>query len=159
CQHLFVEHRPTARVVGTYRLQTGRSATEKLGFYSEREFDFAPYEHLRDSLVELGRACIDREHRSFEVLTLLWRGIVRYALDHSARFLIGCSSLNSQSPQEGSRMYWALQKFLVEPSLRTIPRPDFRIPLEACDPTALCLNPPRLLRGYLSVGAQICAEP
>ena len=159
CDHLIVEHHSSGNIIGTYRLQTGTVAAKNLGFYGEREFDFGPYEHLRSSLVELGRACIHREHRSFEVLTALWRGVVRYALDHNARFLIGCSSLNSQSPQEGSNMYWGLQKFLVEPALRTRPQPNCRIPVDPVSPAGLKVDPPRLLRGYLSVGAQICGEP
>src|SRR5436305_12757981 len=35
CDHLIVEHRPTARVVGTYRLQSGPTASNNIGFYSE----------------------------------------------------------------------------------------------------------------------------
>src|SRR5438132_11309923 len=36
CDHLIVEHRWTRQVVGTYRLQTGTSATRHLGYYSAR---------------------------------------------------------------------------------------------------------------------------
>src|SRR6266496_804110 len=39
CDHLVVEHVPTARIVGTYRLQTGLAAGANLGYYSEQEFD------------------------------------------------------------------------------------------------------------------------
>lgn len=159
CDHLIVEHRPSRQVVGTYRLQTGRVAASNLGYYSAREFDFSPYEPIRDSLVELGRASIHRNHRSFEVLTLLWRGIASYALQRNARYLIGCSSLTSQCPQEGSDMYWRLREFLVEPGLRTSPRPGFTIPIGAAVPEVPRINPPRLLRAYLSIGAQICGEP
>src|SRR6266498_2579709 len=42
CDHLLVEHRPTGEIVGTYRLQTGTTAAENLGYYSEQEFDFHP---------------------------------------------------------------------------------------------------------------------
>ena len=159
CDHLIVEHRPSQQVVGTYRLQTGWVAGSNLGYYSEREFDFSPYEPIRNSLVELGRASIHRDHRSFEVLTLLWRGIASYALQRNARYLVGCSSLSSQCPQEGSDMYWRLKEFLVEPVLRTSPRPGFTIPISAAIPEMRCINPPRLLRAYLSIGAQICGEP
>jgi len=159
CDHLIVEHRPSRQVVGTYRLQTGRVAGSNLGYYSEREFDFSPYEPIRNSLVELGRASIHWEHRSFDVLTLLWRGIASYALQRNARYLIGCSSLTSQCPQEGSDMYWRLREFLVEPVLRTSPRPGFTIPIGAAVPEMPRINPPRLLRAYLSIGAQICGEP
>lgn len=159
CDHLIVEHRPSRQVVGTYRLQTGRVAARNLGYYSAREFDFSPYEPIRSSLVELGRASIHRDHRSFEVLTLLWRGIARYATERKARYLIGCSSLTSQCLQEGSDMYWGLREFLVEPALRTSPQRGFSIPIEAPNPVTPRINPPRLLRAYLSIGAQICGEP
>ena len=159
CDHLIVEHRKTGAVVGTYRLQTGRVAATNLGYYSEREFDFSPYEPIRNWLTELGRACIHPRHRSLEVLTLLWRGIASYALARNARYLIGCSSLTSQCEQDGSDMYWRLQKFLVAPSLRTRPRPEFSIPITAPTPGMLRINPPRLLRAYLSIGAQICGAP
>ena len=159
CDHLIVEHRATGEVVGTYRLQTGRVAATNLGYYSEREFDFSPYEPIRNSLLELGRACIQQIHRSLEVLTLLWRGIASYALARNARYLIGCSSLTSQCHQEGSNMYWHLQEFLVPSTLRTSPRPEFSIPITTPTPGMLCINPPRLLRAYLSIGAQICGAP
>jgi len=77
CEHLLVEDRsednPAKRIVGTYRMQTGETAARNLGYYSEQEFSFAPYEPLRAGILELGRASIDREHRTPEVLTLLWR--------------------------------------------------------------------------------------
>src|SRR5689334_12749258 len=58
CDHLLVEHTPTGEVVGTYRLQTGRMAAANRGYYSEQEFDFAPFERVRGELIELGRACV-----------------------------------------------------------------------------------------------------
>jgi putative hemolysin len=56
-------------------MQSGITACRQLGYYSAQEFDFDPYEELRPQLLELGRACIERERRSGEVLTLLWRRI------------------------------------------------------------------------------------
>src|SRR5215467_4082191 len=98
CDHLIVEQLPNRRVVATYRLQTGATAAAQQGYYSAREFDFAPFEKLRSEMVELGRAAIHSDHRSFEVLSMLWRGIAEYARERGARYLIGCSSLSSQSP-------------------------------------------------------------
>ena len=63
CNHLIVEHLATGEIVGTYRLQTGAHAAANIGYYSEREFDFAPYEPLRGEMIELGRACVHAEHR------------------------------------------------------------------------------------------------
>jgi 1-acyl-sn-glycerol-3-phosphate acyltransferase len=58
CDHLIVEELATSEIVGTYRLQTGQLAAANLGYYSEREFDFAPYEPFRCEMIELGRACV-----------------------------------------------------------------------------------------------------
>jgi putative hemolysin len=159
CDHLIVEHRASGEVVGTYRLQTGQVAAQCLGYYSAREFDFSPYQAIRNSLVELGRAAIHPDHRSFEVLTLLWRGIARYAEERSARYLIGCSSLTSQCLQEGSNMYWQLQSFLARPALRTVPASRFRFPIATPWPAAPAARPPKLLRAYISIGAKICGPP
>src|SRR5689334_18801122 len=96
CDHLLIEESHTGEIVGTYRLQTGNVAAANHGYYSEREFDFNVYEPLRSQVIELGRACVDKAHRNFSVLHLLWRGIATYALERNARFLVGCSSLTSQ---------------------------------------------------------------
>src|SRR5262249_45705509 len=159
CDHLLVEHRGTRQIVGTYRLQTGSAAARNRGYYSAQEFDFAPYEALRGKLVELGRACIHRDHRSFEVLTLLWRGIAAYAMERNARYLVGCSSLTSQSASEGAAVYAALQDFLAEPSLQTVPLPGHQFSLDGHTWLPSLARPPKLLRAYLSIGARICGPP
>jgi putative hemolysin len=157
CDHLIVEHVTTSEIVGTYRLQTGAMAAANAGFYSEREFDFSPYERLGNSVIELGRACVDRDHRSTDVLYLLWRGIAQYAVSHGGRYLIGCSSLTSQDHAHGTAVYEAMQAHLVPPHLRTMPQPAFAMPLmpsENANDKA-----PKLLRAYLAVGAKICGPP
>lgn len=158
CDHLIVEEKVERKVVGTYRMQSGNAALKDLGYYSAQEFDFAPYECIRSQILELGRASIDREHRSSEVLTLLWRGIVQYAMHHNLRYLIGCSSLTSQNPREGWAMYEQLKSFLVAPEFRTIPTAEFACPTPE---EALVENPkvPKLLKTYLALGAKICATP
>jgi hypothetical protein len=102
-------------------MQTGDiAAKSNLGFYSAREFDFTPYEGIRDSLIELGRACVHKDHRSFSVISLLWKGIISYAVERHARYLIGCSSLTSQDPALGSAMFQQLSKAHLSPPLRII---------------------------------------
>ena len=155
CEHLIVQHEASGDAVGTYRLQTGLMAMQNYGYYSEREFDFAPYESIRDSIVELGRACIHRDHRSKEVLQLLWKGIARYAVQY-ARYLIGCSSLTSQEPALGTAVYLALQGYLTEPRFRTLPTEAFSMPLVCAAADA---SIPKLLRAYLAIGARPCGPP
>jgi putative hemolysin len=169
CDHLLVEDKTDGRVVGTYRMQSGSTAATNLGYYSEQEFAFAPYEPLRRDILELGRASIDREHRTPEVLTLLWRGIAQYAHDMGLRYLIGCSSLNSKDPAEGWLMYRELERYRVSPEFETVPTATYECPTEqAGRDTQLSADPlnlstptkvPKLLKTYLTIGARICAPP
>jgi putative hemolysin len=159
CDHLIVIEETTGDVVGTYRMQTGEMAARSgCGFYCAREFHFAPYEPIRNSLIELGRACVHQDHRSFTVISLLWKGIIEYALEHRGRYLIGCSSLTSLDPALGSAMFHQLsRKHLAAESLRTQPLSALAIPI---DPRPIpCSPPPKLLRAYLSIGARICGPP
>jgi putative hemolysin len=182
CEHLLVEDKlednPARRIVGTYRMQSGSTAARNLGYYSEQEFSFAAYEALRPGILELGRACIDREHRTAEVLTLLWRGIAQYATDMGLRYLIGCSSINSNNPAEGWQMYGQLEHYRVPPEFETVPTAAYACPIEqqsAHAQPSLCPSDrslqeavasspaqckvPKLLRTYLVIGARIAAPP
>jgi len=165
CDLIIVEHCGKRQVVGTYRLQTGVMAAANLGYYSEREFHFEPYEPLRGSLVELGRACIHREHRSTDVLYLLWRGIAEYATRHGGRYLVGCSSLTSQDAAHGLAVYESLAACLVSSELRTAPRNGFALPDASSQGSSndvgasVNVHVPKLLRTYLVVGAKICGPP
>jgi putative hemolysin len=158
CDHLIVEHLPSRQVVGTYRLQTGVNAAAKLGYCSAQEFDFQPYEPSRAEMIELGRACVHIQHRNLIVLGMLWQGIARYAQQHGARYLLGCSSLTSQDPAVGASAYTQLcRKNLSAPPWRTRPLPEYDCPLNllADEPVKI----PKLLRAYLSIGAKICGPP
>jgi putative hemolysin len=159
CEHLLVEEKATGRIIGTYRMQSGMTAWAHLGYYSAQEFDFAAYAELRPQLLELGRACIEREHRTGEVLTLLWRGIAQYAHHHGLRYLIGCSSVPSQDAATGWAMYHRLAPFLAAPHLRTQPVTKCRLPVPASDTAVPETKVPKLLKTYLAVGARICSEP
>jgi putative hemolysin len=175
CEHLLVEDKqennPFRRVVGTYRMQSGATALRNLGYYSEREFNFASYELLRAGILELGRASIDREHRTPEVLTLLWRGIAQYANDMGLRYLIGCSSLTSKDPAEGWQVYRQLEQYRVSPEFETEPTAAYVCPSEhEGRPTQLQpqtedmslrtpFKVPKLLKTYLAIGARICGPP
>lgn len=157
CDHLVVRDGEDGdRVVGTYRLQSGAMAQTGRGYYSAREFDFAPFESHRDRIVELGRACIDARHRSFAVLSLLWRGIAAYAQARGARYLVGCSSITSLDERVGAAAWRRLQVHVVEPGLATRPRPAFACALEVEGPPPAI---PRLLTAYLALGAQVCGPP
>jgi putative hemolysin len=172
CEHLLVEDKVSRHIVGTYRMQSGVSAARNLGYYSEQEFNLAPYEPLRAGILELGRASIDRDHRTPEVLTLLWRGIAQYATDMGLRTLIGCSSLNSQDPAEGWRVFRQLEQYRVSAEFETMPTAGYVCPVEqeghgAQSPArqdmrthlSSSVKIPRLLKTYMAIGARIAAPP
>ncbi|RRJ94334.1 GNAT family N-acetyltransferase [Opitutaceae bacterium TAV4] len=159
CDHLIVREKATDTVVGTYRLQTGVEAGLRLGYYSEQEFDFTPFESVREEVVELGRACVAREHRNQSVLGLLWRGIAQYAQRHGGRYLVGCSSLTSRDADEGLAVYAQLaSRHLAAPGWRTSPQPGLECRATAGAPV-MEAKIPRLMAAYLAVGATICGEP
>jgi len=158
CDHLIVEHVPSKKIVGTYRLQTGLSAAQNLGYYSAQEFEFQAFEPLRAEIVELGRACVHRNHRNLVVLGLLWKGIADYAKNRGAHYLFGCSSITSQDAAVGASVYSELcRKHLASVEWRTKPLPAYDCSLAqlAAEPVEI----PKLLRAYLSLGAKICGPP
>jgi putative hemolysin len=158
CDHLVVEHVPSGTIVGTYRLQTGANAQSYLGYYSAQEFEFHVFEPLRPQIIELGRACVHRQHRNLVVLGLLWKGIADYAQQHGARYLLGCSSLTSQDPAVGASAYADLcRRHLAPLAYRTRALPAFDCPLEHLAAEAPKI--PKLLRAYLTIGAKICGPP
>jgi len=158
CDHLVVEHLATSQIVGTYRLQTGVNAGERQGYYCAQEFELDVFEPLRAEAIELGRACVHRQHRNLVVLGLLWKGIADYAQRHGARYLFGCSSITSQDAAVGASAYSELcRRHLAEPKWRTRPLPAYDCSLGelAAEPASI----PKLLRAYLTLGAKICGPP
>jgi len=158
CDHLIVEHLPSQQIVGTYRLQTGANAAKNLGYYCAQEFEFEVFEPLRAEMIELGRACVHRQHRNLIVLGMLWKGIANYARQHGGRYLLGCSSLTSRDPCVGATAYADLcRNHLAEPQWRTRPRAVYDCSLRqlAAEPVSI----PKLLRAYLLLGARICGPP
>jgi putative hemolysin len=154
CHHLIVET-DDAEIVGTYRLQTAEMA--RRGFYSAAEFDLQPLASIIGGAVELGRACIRRDHRNRRVLYLLWKGLANYLVAHGKRYLFGCCSLTSQDPAEGVRaLEFIRRNGYLHRTVRTAVKPGF-VPPPAEAGCADSLPP--LFRTYLRHGALVCGGP
>lgn len=160
CNHVMVVEHATGHVVGTYRMQTHEMARAGgLGFYSAGEFDLAtlPADVL-DNAVELGRACVAKDHRNIRVLLLLWKGLAGYLAHNRKRYLFGCCSLTSQDAGEGLRVMEHLRAAgHVHPTWHVSPLPSLE-----CSPTghiAGNVQIPRLMKIYLTYGAKICSAP
>ena len=161
CRHLMVVDRSTGHVVGTYRLQTSAMAAAGNGFYTAREYDLSdvPAEVLDDA-VELGRACISREHRNTRVLFLLWKGLADYVRHNGKRYLFGCCSLATQDSIEGVRVAaWLEANGHVDESVRVHPRASFACPLAAVPEDSDGVRVPPLFSIYLRYGARVCGAP
>lgn len=162
CHHLVIYDLTTDKPVGTYRLQTYPMAKTGKGFYSATEFDFSTMpETIKEGAVEIGRACIAKEHRSLQVLYLLWQGLGMYLSHNRKRYLFGCCSLTSQDPIEGKQvMDFLVRKGHIHPEVHVDP-----LPALLCYPGGFEAEEvkrpkvPRLMRVYLSFGAKICGPP
>ena len=95
---------------------------------------------------------------------MLWKGIASYAALCNARYMIGCSSITSQNEAEGITLYRDLrERYLVEPSFQTAPKPGFACREIADVPNQqianTCPEPPKLFRAYLDLSARLCGPP
>ena len=149
-------------LIGTYRMQTAAMAARGCGFYSAGEYDLGalPTSAL-DQSVEIGRACIHRDHRKRTVLFLLWKGLARYLVHNRCRYLFGCCSLTSQDQAVGIRLYRQLQAAgKVHPEFDVLPLPHTRC--EAPDDRVAALPDieiPPLFATYLRYGTLVCSRP
>jgi putative hemolysin len=163
CHHLIVVEKETNSVVGTYRIRTIEQAKNALGFYSSTEFclENLPPEVLANSM-EIGRACIAREHRNSRVLFLLWKGLAMYATKLRRRYLFGCCSLFTTDCSEGRRAARILKRgnyihetFKVDAREICQCKPEDFLTEDSDAETEL----PKLFGTYLRIGAKVCGEP
>jgi putative hemolysin len=160
CHHLLLVETASGSVVGTYRLQTAAQARAGAGLYCAGEFDLAPLAAIVAHGVELGRACIAREHRHGSALFALWRGLAAYLAWSKKRYLFGCCSLTSQDPRAGLALHRRLaREGHLHPRLAAA-----ALPALACvDPTPAAPEPqvelPKLFGTYLRYGGKVCSAP
>lgn len=160
CHHLLVEH--SGSIVGTYRMQTGDMARAHSGYYSNGEYHLEDLGRpLLDNAVEIGRACVAKEHRKQKVLFGLWRGLARYLMLQNKRYLFGCCSLTSQDTAEARVvMAWLREQHLVRPGPVARARPANRCDGPAPDPAAVAaVKLPTLFATYMRFGVRVCSEP
>ncbi|GJM21610.1 MAG: hemolysin [Planctomycetota bacterium] len=164
CHHLLVIHEgdPAHPVVGTYRLQTREMAQRNAGFYSDGEYVLADMgDTILNDAVEIGRACVAKEHRKQRVLFGLWKGLAAYITHTRKRYLFGCCSLTSQDPRdatETSAYLAANDKLRSDFCVRA--RPDYAcVDADPAPVNVAEVKLPTLFGTYLRFGALACSEP
>lgn len=169
CDHLIIVDKKTEAVVGTYRMNNSSSLQD---FYSQSEFDLKSFALPYSNFVELGRACIDTQHRTGVVISLLWKGIYFYMRHVKASLLFGCSSIKNITPKQAALVTKYFEqtgslncKYKIKPHL------SFKVPFFdeyfSSMPEKLSEEQmkaaegliPSLLKTYLKVGAEILGEP
>ncbi|HZH27842.1 MAG TPA: GNAT family N-acyltransferase [Azospirillaceae bacterium] len=162
CDHLLVIDHARGpgpeSVVGTYRL-IRRSAAERAGgFYSASEYDVERLVNYPGEILELGRSCVDAQHRTRPTMQLLWRGIAAYVFQFDIALMFGCASLPGTDAQAlALPLSYLHHHHLAPPALRPRALPERHvdmnlIPQDAVDPRAALNMLPPLVKGYLRLG-------
>ncbi|MEM7568598.1 MAG: GNAT family N-acyltransferase [Pseudomonadota bacterium] len=169
CDHLLViDHSDPTRpeVVGTYRLLRQVTAQQHSGFYSAGEYDLTPILSATfqkrigegKQLLELGRSCVSKEHRTAATITLLWQGIASYLHQHSIGYMFGCASFAGTTPSDHAMaLSYLYHNHLVPDDLGVSALPERFVDMNMLAPDtfdrklALRALPP-LIKGYLRLG-------
>jgi putative hemolysin len=160
CRHLIVVSRETGETVGTYRLNSIETAHSTHGFYAANEFTIEdlPREVLHDG-IEIGRACIAREHRNTKVLFLLWKALLAYLEQCGKRYYFGCCSIFTRDVDTGSKVFRQLIRAgHIHESFSVMPCRNGLSLLEE-DGDASKVELPALFNMYLRIGARVCGPP
>jgi L-ornithine Nalpha-acyltransferase len=145
-------------VVGTYRLIRRQAAASVGHFYSSAEYDIAPLVTLPGEILELGRSCVDANHRTRGTLQLLWRGIAAYVFHHRVNLMFGCASLHGTNLDALAPVLTYLHAHYLAPEpIRPRALPHRYVSMARQDPALLDLRAvaralPPLVKGYLRLG-------
>ncbi len=165
CDHLLVFDHDQAggksTVVGTYRLMRRESARRCGGFYTSGEYDISKLLNHPGPILEVGRSCVGRGHRSGAIMQLLWRGIAAYVLHHKIDILFGCASLPGVEPERLTvPLSYLHHHHLAPPALRPRARSELYVAMDCLPPASATramawpVLPP-LIKGYLRLGGHI----
>ncbi len=162
CDHLLVidESRTdlSCGVVGTYRLLRSSVAGQNGGFYTADEFDIRRIDAYPGETLELGRSCVEADHRNRPTMQLLWQSIAQYVFQNEIGIMFGCASMQGTDPAALSLPLSYLYHYhLAPPALR--PRAleeryvDMRLlSEEEIDTRKALVALPPLIKGYLRLG-------
>jgi putative hemolysin len=145
-------------VIGTYRVMRREAARRCGRFYTAGEYDIANLLAYPGEVLELGRSCIEADHRNGGTMQLLWRGIAEYVQAHDVGLMFGCASLPGVEPEAlALPLSYLYHHHLAPPALRAQALPERRVAMNVIPPgdisprDALHMLPP-LIKGYLRLG-------
>ena len=148
-------------VVGVYRLMRGSRARAGLGFYGAGEYDLSLLVNYPRETLELGRSCVDLEHRGGAGMHLLWTGLGEYAAEHDVSILFGVASFHGSDPAPLAQALSYLHHFhLAPPDLRVRAVPECYVAMDMLPPEKVqkveaLRQIPALIKAYLRFGGSV----
>ena len=140
-------------IVGTYRLGYYSDKLDK--FLMESEFNIDSLKVYKDKVLELGRAVVKKEYRDGTVISLLWSGLIEYALVFDYQYLLGTCSLHGNDPTVHSVTLSYLKKNYLSKFKMYAIKNSFELPDVEIDEKQAERDLPKLLKAYLRLGAKI----
>lgn len=149
------------KVIGTYRLIRRDVAEANGGFYTAGEYDIAPMIERAGkgvNFLELGRSCVDKDHRNRPTINLLWQGIGDYIAAHNIDVMFGCASFPGTDPHAIAQPLSYLHHTLQSPPDYAVRAQDDQyesmdlLPTEDIDERCALRQMPPLIRGYIRSG-------
>lgn len=166
CDHLLLldTTRPGSlqkQAVGTYRMMRAETAAHAGGFYTETEYDLHALRRSGRRLLELGRSCLDADHRGGAAMFHLWQGVADYVSLHGIELMFGVASFSgcdlAQLAQPLSYLHhnhsapMALRAFTRQEPPQTMNL----MPNDQIDRKAALLATPSLIKAYLRLGGMV----
>lgn len=145
-------------VIGAYRLLRSDQAERFGRFYCDSEYDLTALRRSGRRLLELGRSCVEAEHRGGSGMFLLWNALADYVLLHGIEVLFGVASFHGTdiAPLK-MPLSWLHHRHLAPEALRVraLPQAFQRmdlVPEAQLDQRAAMLAMPALIKAYLRLG-------
>lgn len=145
-------------VVGTYRLIRRSRIPAGRRFYTAGEYDISKILAFPGEIMELGRSCVDLDHRNRPTMQMLWSGIAAYVFKHEITLMFGCASLPGTDPDALAKdLSYLYHAHLAPESLRVRALDDLhvemnRMPADRIDAKRALAGLPPLVKGYLRLG-------
>ncbi len=145
-------------VVGAYRLLPGDRLGPEGRFYSETEYDLGPLKRSGRKLLELGRSCVDANHRGGTSMFHLWNGLAEYVLERGIEVMFGVASFHGTDVDAlAEPLSWLGHNHLAPADMRVRALPPDRaelqrIPADRLDRARAMAAMPALIKAYLRLG-------
>ena len=164
CDHLIAIDLKTNEIAGTYRLIRKEHLYNLNDFLTEKEFNIDNIKSDQFDILELGRAVVKEEYRQSNVISFLWKGLIRYAINYNIKFMFGTACFHGIDPLVYKKELSYLYHY-HRPSneLKTYARKSHAssinlLPIEEIDIEADSRELPALIKGYLRLGAYVSED-